>query len=215
MLLPFSKAEFFDAFASYNLAVWPAQWALSALGLAIVGGALSGRGFGARFAYWSLGALWIWMAAAYHIAHFAAINPAARVFAALYIAAGALFIWRGSRSKAPLFRCRRDVRGVVGFGAAAFGLLVYPLLNPLFGHHYPAAPGFGLPCPTTIFTLGVLSWAEPAPERKILAVPILWAFIGSTAAILLGVAQDYVLLATGLWGLALLAPKRLTASGRG
>lgn len=46
-------------------------------------------------------------------------------------------------------------------------------------------------------------------------VPILWAFIGSTAAILLGVAQDYALLAAGLWGLALPSPTPRMAHRRG
>ncbi len=215
MTLPFSTEQFFDVFAAYNVAVWPAQWVLMALGFGALAGALSRRPVGARFAYWVLGALWVWMALAYHLARFEAINPAARTFATFFLVAGVIFVWLGSRPAAPVFRLRRSLRGFAGLTAALFGLVGYQLLNPLFGHFYPAAPGFGLPCPTTIFTLGLLSLAEPAPEKIAVVIPTLWAFVGSVAAFTLGVTQDYILLAAGLWGIALLLPgaRRVQASG--
>ncbi len=208
MSLPFSTAEFFAVFGAYNEAVWPAQWFLSAAGLLALGGVLVRRDFGARFAYALLGALWVWMALAYHLAQFAAINPAARLFAAGFTLGGALFVWRAARPPAPRLELGASLRGVVGLCLAVFGLAVYPLLNPLLGHHYPAAPGFGLPCPTTIFTLGILSFARPHPERYLLVVPVVWAAIGSTAAFTLGVPQDYVLVLAGGWGVVLLLARR-------
>jgi hypothetical protein len=64
----------------------------------------------------------------------------------------------------------------------------------------------GVPCATTIFTLGLLAWAQPGRSRYLLVLPILWAAIGGTAAFTLGVTQDLGLLAAGLLALLLLRP---------
>lgn len=56
---------------------------------------------------------------------------------------------------------------------------------------------FGVaPCPTTIFTLGVLMLARQSASMWLAAIPIAWALIGSTAAVLLGVREDLGLLAS-------------------
>jgi hypothetical protein len=54
-----------------------------------------------------------------------------------------------------------------------FGLIAHPLLSSVFGHSFPAAPGFGLPCPTTLFPIGVLSLADPLSPRVTFAAPLL------------------------------------------
>lgn len=67
---------------------------------------------------------------------------------------------------------------------------MYPALGKLVGHDYPAAPTFGLPCPTTIFTVGILMLTTSGTPRLAYAAPVLWAAVGSSAAFLLGVYQD-------------------------
>ena len=164
--MPFTSDQFFAVFRAYNEAVWPAQWLLAAAGALALGAALSRRPAGGRAAYLLLGALWLWMAVAYHLAFFAAINPAASLFAALFAVAAGLFFRQGLRTAPPRLAVRGGWRRNVGLTLALYGLAVYPLLNPLFGHRFPAAPGFGLPCPTTLFTLGVLSLAPPGPGGR-------------------------------------------------
>jgi hypothetical protein len=66
-------------------------------------------------------------------------------------------------------------------------------------------PTFGLPCPTTIFTLGVLAFLATPYPRSPFVVPILWCAVGAQAAILLGVPQDFALVVAGIVGLALVA----------
>lgn len=57
-------------------------------------------------------------------------------------------------------------------------------------------PVFGVaPCPTTIFTVGVLLTGTWHVARWLLIVPGLWAAVGGSAAIFLGVPQDVALLA--------------------
>ena len=50
----------------------------------------------------------------------------------------------------------------------------------------------GLPCPTTIFTAGVLMLATPG-SWGLSTVPVLWSAIGGSAAFLLGLRADVAL----------------------
>jgi hypothetical protein len=75
---------------------------------------------------------------------------------------------------------------------------VYPAISYALGHRYPAAPTFGLPCPTTIFTLGLLVWAGTALPRRVLIVPLLWALVGTSAALSLGMVEDFGLLVSAI-----------------
>jgi hypothetical protein len=84
------------------------------------------------------------------------------------------------------FRPPDPVQRLVGAGIVGYALVVYPLLNVLLGHRYPAMPTFGAPCPTTIATFGLLTWATPRPPWFVWPIPILWALVGTSAAFTLG-----------------------------
>jgi hypothetical protein len=78
-----------------------------------------------------------------------------------------------------------------------YAAVLYPLIGVWTGHHYPALPMFGIaPCPVVLFTFGVLLLAKAPLPRRLLIAPFVWALIGGTAAFLLGVAQDWLLLAS-------------------
>ena len=60
------------------------------------------------------------------------------------------------------------------------------------------------PCLATIFTFGLfLLTVRPVP-RRLLVIPFIWSLIGGSAAILLQVPQDWLLLASGAISVALL-----------
>lgn len=201
--MPFTSEQFFAVFRAYNESVWPAQWFLFAAGLLVVAGVILRRNWSARLSFLLLGSLWLWMALAYHLAHFARINPAAPGFAALFMVGAAFFVWRALSPRPLCLEVGKDLAGVSGTLLVIYGLLLYPLVGLSFGHRFPTAPSFGLPCPTTIFTIGILSFIRPIPERYLLTVPIIWAIIGSIGTITLGVPQDYGLTVAGLWAAAL------------
>ena len=97
----------------------------------------------------------------------------------------------------------RSIRSLVGLALVLFSLTVYPAWATLAGHRYPAMPTFGLPCPTTRFTIGMLCLLVPPYPRWPLVVPILWCIVGSQAAFLLGVPQDLALLPAAAVGVLL------------
>ena len=189
--MPFTSGEFFDVFRRYNEAVWPLQLVLVAGGLAVVLLAGRSRGTGGRLGMLVVATLWLWMGVVYHFAFFRHINPAAAAFAALFGAQAGVFAWLGARRHFVTFRPRRDAAGIVGWVLVVYGIAIYPVIGLLAGHRYPAMPTFGAPCPTTIFTLGVLLWAEPSVPRLVVVIPALWAVIGTVGALHLGVPEDF------------------------
>ena len=194
MQLPFTADAFFEVFARYNVALWPMVillW-LAALGAVVaVLRAPGPRSSAAAAAV--LAALWLWGGAVYHAAYFTRINPAAWGFAALFVVEAGLLAWYGVARRALDFGRAAPLPRAVGIGLAVYAL-AYPGLNLLAGHSYPAMPTFGVPCPSGIFTAGMLLTSPRRPPAAIMIVPVFWALVGGSAAVVLGVIADYVLL---------------------
>jgi hypothetical protein len=191
--MPFTAEEFLTIFSTYNTAVWPAQIALAALAIVMLVLAIRGSPSAGVWIGAGLALLWIWMGAVYHVGFFARINPAARAFGIAFILQGVLFAWDAARTRSLTFRVRRDAPGIIGGVLIAYALLVYPLVGMLVGHTYPVAPTFGLPCPTTIFTFGLLVWAASTARRSLLIVPVLWSLLGVSAVVSFGMLEDAML----------------------
>lgn len=201
--MPFTIEQFYDVFARYNHAVWPAQYALFVLAaLAVYFAALPSRTYD-RIASAILAFLWVWMALAYHLAFFTSVNHAAPLFALAFLVQ-AVMLWRLGVARGTLtLQLRNDISGWLGSIAIAYAVLVYPLLTAFYGHVFPQAPTFGVPCPTTIFTIGLLLWAQPAVPRVLLIIPSLWAVVATSAAASLGMPPDYALPVLALLALAI------------
>jgi hypothetical protein len=205
MALPFTVEQFYGVFRDYNTAVWPTQWFLVALAAAVVVAVLRPWPWSGVAVSAVLGILWAWIALAYHLAFFARISPAAYGFAALSAAGAAVFVWQGVIRRRLAFRWVPGLKAMTGVVLIAFALMLYPVWSAYAGHPYPATPTFGLPCPTTIFTIGVLCFAVPPTPRSPLVVPLLWCLVGAQAAFLLGVQPDLGLIAAAVVGMGLLA----------
>lgn len=191
---PFSAAEFFAVFQRYNETVWPAQPALVAFGLLTALAAYRAntrRSWPwAQLAIGMVAALWLWTGIAYHKAFFAMLTPAGEIFASIFIAeAGLLLIsvWQNGSS----FERASRASIVTGTLLIGYALLLYPAIGTLLGHHYPAMPTFGTPCPTTIFTFGIFCLLPASIPRFAVAIPVLWMLIASSAAVSFGVYQDF------------------------
>ncbi len=205
MALPFTIEQFYGVFRDYNAAVWPAQWFLVAMALAAVVAALRPRPWSGVAVSAILGGLWAWIAVAYHLAFFTRISPPAYGFAALSAAGALVFIWQGVIRRRLSYRWAPGLKATAGVVLIVFALVVYPVWSTYAGHPYPSTPTFGLPCPTTIFTIGLLCFAVPPTPRSPLVVPLLWSLVGAQAAFLLGVQPDLGLIAAGVVCVALLA----------
>jgi hypothetical protein len=209
-MLPFTSEQFFGVFADYNRALWPLAlaWWLGAAGVLVaVWRSPAAR---SRWLTWFLAALWAWNAVAYHAWFFTRINPAAWLFAVLSGVQAVALVQNAVRARVQYFSSTGALR-LVGASLALYSL-AYPILTIGFGHRYPAAPTFGVPCPTDLLTFGALLTVRGGVPLSLAIVPVLWGFIGGSAALVLGVQTDYVLLAAGA-GLAIVEATR--AMGRG
>lgn len=200
--MPFTVEQFFEVFRSYNETLWPAQLLLYAPAAAALIGTWKPHRGSHRLVAAALAVLWLWTGVVYHFGFFRTINPAASLFAAISVAGAGMFAWHGVVFGRLRFAWQPGARGWVAAATITYALLLYPALGLLAGQSYWESPSFGAPCPTTIFTLGMLMLVERPFPRATLVAPVLWALIGSYAALALGVPQDYGLFAAAAAALA-------------
>ena len=151
-----------------------------------------------------LAAHWAWSGIAYHYIFFRRINPAATLFGVLFILQAVLFIWLAKSFRGG-FAITKSLRGALG-GSLIVCAILYPALGFGFGLRYPRMPLFAVPCPTELLTAGLLLVSSGMPRISYI-VPLIWAVVGSSAALSLGIRADMALLAAGiLLALDLLLP---------
>lgn len=208
MKLLFTPEQFFDVFRQYNEVVWPAQIALNLIALVAVGLLIWRWPSSDRAISGILALLWAWTGIAYHLLFFTAINKAAIVFGTVFLLGSGVFLFAGVIKGQLEFTSGNLSHRIAGAALVTFALVIYPILAELLGHGYPAMQTFSLPCPTTIFTIGVLCFLSTPFPRSILVAPILWSAVGSQAAFLLGVYQDLGLLVAGIVAIYLITVAR-------
>ena len=189
-MIPFTTVQFLRVFEQYNDAVWPGQVLIYLVGLTAIFLAFKRSAISSKVISLILAFLWLWMGLVYHLIFFIRINGAARLFGALFIVQAIVFIFNGVLRSRLTFRFKSGLQGLIGAALLTYALIVYPLIGIAIGHAYPAGPTFGVPCPTTIFTFGLLLGAGIDLRFYMLIIPVLWSLIGLWAAISLGMYED-------------------------
>lgn len=194
MKTPFTTEQFFGVFEKYNSTVFPAQIIVFILGVVAIWLIHSRYILKNRLIGRLLGLLWIWIGLAYHIAFFASINKAAYVFGGIFVLQGLLFLYE-SLAKARLeFEFKNRITDFIGYFFILFGLIIYPVISYLLEQSVVRTITLGLPCPSTILTFGFLLLAKDGFPKYLLIIPVIWAIIGTSAAINFGIYQDYMMI---------------------
>lgn len=209
MSLPFSIEEFLSVFERYNTAVWPMQIVLHALAAGIIVILVLKMRKGSQVINAILSFFWLWMGIVYQIIYFSSINPAAYIFGAAFTLQALLFAYFGFLRKQIEYHPNKSVRSIVGIILVIYGVALYPMTSYLFGFDFRQSPTFGLPCPTTIFTLGFLLMTQNKIQTRIIIIPLLWSLIGFSAAVNLSIKQDFALGVAGLTSLILFFFERI------
>lgn len=205
MSLPFSRGDFLDVFGRYNTDAWPVAALLWLATLAVLG-VWTGTGRIDRRPLWGLlAAQWACAGIVYSLGFFRAVNPAAVLFAVLFLLQSLLFAWRMGREPA-LVVATGGWRSVAGISLMGYAL-AYPLVQVALGMTYPRLPTFGVPCPTTLLTIGALLFAFSRPPVHLMIVPLLWTVVGGSASVLLGIPGDLALPLAGLISLIAMLPE--------
>lgn len=205
-MLPFTPTQFHALFVDYNDTIWPMQFGGYLLGCIAIALLFWRPPHADRLISGIIAAMWLWTGLVYHGMFFATINNAAYLFAAMFVIQGAYMIYSGVLHRQVQFGLRAGVPAWIGAALAAYAAILYPLIGIMTGHAYPEMPVFGVtPCPVTIFTLGMLLLTTNEIPRRLLVVPVIWSLVGGSAAILLYVPQDWLLLVSGIIVVALVA----------
>ena len=195
-MLPFTHQQFIFVFSVYNDAIWPLQPIVHAAGLLMLALLLRPSTGSDRYSLVLLAAMWIWTGFVYQIGFFSTINPIALAFGAAFVLEGVLLLDAAVRGRIA-FGTSRGLRRATGWALLIYSLLLYPLLGIALGADYFELPAFGLtPCPVTMTTVGVLLLASRPVPRRLYVIPVTWAIVGGSAAGLLRMPQDWVLLLT-------------------
>jgi len=203
--IPFTCKEFFDVFEAYNAAIWPAQVVAYILAVVAIILAIRSTYMSDQIVSAILALFWTWIGVFYHIVHFRSINALAPAFGILFVLQGLLLVLFGVILHKLRFGFSTSPMPLVGACFIVYAMVVYPLLGVRLGHTYPRVPMFGVaPCPATIFTFGLLLWAARPLPGYLVIIPLLWSFIGMSAAINLRVPQDYGLVVAGAIGSVLI-----------
>lgn len=141
-------------FAAYNGALWPFAAALWLITAAAFAWFVAGGPQATNVVRMLLAGHWLWAGVMYHAFFFTAMNPAAWVFAALFVVqAGLLAGWRVS----PLANAARpgSTRHVMATALIAYGI-AYTLVVWAEGFVYPRMPTFGVHADVALPAAGAL-----------------------------------------------------------
>ena len=192
--LLFSPRTYLRVHELYNAAVWPAQLAGLALGIAVVVLACRARPLAERTVPLLLAFAWLFVAWAYQYRHYATINWAANYFAAAFALQGALLVGAALTPRSLVsFDAARTARTRIGAALAIFAMLVQPALGVALGRNAAQSEYFGAgPDPTVVATLGVL--LIPRRTRWFLwIVPLVWCAISGAFQVMMRLPEAWLL----------------------
>lgn len=207
MNTPFTTEQFFEVFRNYNLSVFPMQFIFYIPALLVIYFIFKHTSAVDKIISAVLSVLWFWMGIVYHLFFFTEINNAAYIFGFLFIIQGIIFFIYGVLRNELSFKFTSDKYGFTGACIILYALIVYPVLGYILGHRFPYSPTFGLPCPTVIFTFGVLMFTNKKCPYVILIIPFIWSIIGFTAVFNFGIIEDTGLLISGITALIMILNK--------
>ena len=201
--LLFSPETYYRLIGQYLRDVWPARmlWVVAGIGVTV---ALARRkSVPGRPIIAVTAAAWLWVALAFHLQRYAAINWAATWFAAAFALEAMLLCWSGVVR--PGLRPDRASRlgRRVGLGLLVYAVVGQPLVDRLARGSWAGAGGFGLtPEPTAIATLGILLLAT-GPRWLVFPIPLLWCLVGGATLLALQAPDAWLILSGGLIALLL------------
>jgi uncharacterized protein DUF6064 len=212
--LLFSPRTYYRTIELYNLAIWPAQLAGVAIGLAIVALLFTNVGARDRIITGLLAICWLWIAWAFHYQRYAQINWVAPWFAAAFAFQALLLVVVGVLA-GRLALQRASGRGFrIATSLVAIVVLGYPLLAKLLERVWTTSEVFGVtPDPTAIATVAVLALVRGRIRWLLLVVPLLWCAITALTLWTMNARAESMVVAAATM-LALWPTMRGTRSGR-
>ena len=211
--LMFSARSYHRLFELYNQDIWPAQVVALLAGLAVMAGAVGGGAAASRLVALLLGLAWLWVAWAFHLERYAAINIGAPWFAAGFGLQGLMLLWMAAKPLPRLIRFNASPVAWVALALVSLAVAVYPLLPIHEGRYQSQGEVFGVaPDPTAMATLGILLLVRA--RWPLWLVPVAWCALSGATQMELGVPLAWLPLFAGgmAAGVALLKRGRVSST---
>ena len=202
--LLFSPRTYHRLFELYNLAIWPAQLAGVAIGVAIIALLIGRHRHRDRSIAGLLAVCWLWIAWAWHYQRYVQINWVATWFAAAFALQALLFVVLGVFARRMVFAPPEGRR--FWFAISLFTIVVagYPLLAPLTGRAWTTAETFGAtPDPTAIATVAALALVRGRIRWLLVVVPLLSCVIAALTLWAMNAPEAVVVAAAAVLALSL------------
>ena len=212
-LLMFSARSDHRLFELYNQDIWPAQVVALLAGLAVMAGAVGGGAAASRLVALLLGLAWLWVAWAFHLERYAAINIGAPWFAAGFGLQGLMLLWMAAKPLPRLIRFNASPVAWVALALVSLAVAVYPLLPIHEGRYQSQGEVFGVaPDPTAMATLGILLLVRA--RWPLWLVPVAWCALSGATQMEMGVPLAWLPLFAGgmAAGVALLKRGRVSST---
>jgi hypothetical protein len=190
-------------FSDYNAQIWPMQIAAYLIGIAGLWLVIRKSRFYARLIPAILAFFWLWVSLMFWLPSALQGFPPAYLFAAIFLAQGALFLLQTFRPKL-IFGYQPNLVSWAGIFFVFYAMVGYPLFGLVIGHAYPHSPPFGLtPCPLIVYTIGLLLLTTQKVPKSLLIIPFLYALSGFLW-VAIGITEDIGMILSGLLGAALI-----------
>ena len=200
--------RFLNYASRYNLDLYPAQYLMLGLGLIAILTVFFRTKTSSRFISAILAFFYGWIGIQFYMIYFKEFMPIPFVFGILFIIQALIFILEGTIRNRISFQFKADIYGLTGALLLFYAIFGYQALENLLGRGYPEILSFGMfPCPTVIFSLGILLWTGKKFPSYILIFPIIQALSGFIPAFIIGIIEDIGLIISGLLALSLLGSR--------
>lgn len=205
MFESFTLERFLNYASRYNLDLYPSQYLMLGLGLIAILLVFFRTKHSSRFISGILAFFYGWIGIEFYMIYFKEFMPIPFVFGILFIVQALIFIFEGTIRNRINFQFKADLHGLTGALLIFYGIFGYQGLEYLLGRGYPEMLSFGMfPCPTLIFSLGILLWTGKKFPPYILIFPLINALSGFIPAFMIGIIEDIGLIISGLLALFML-----------
>ncbi len=196
-MLSFSIEEFLLVLESYNLDIWPLQIVVYVLIILVLFFSLKPTKYSTKIVLSILSFLWLFNGIVFCFLYWAPTHIFGYIFGVCCVVQGLMFIYSISKSDITMSSPDKTYT-LTGILFVLYAIIGYQIFGYYLGHIYPEFFSVGLvPCPTTIFTLGIFLIINKSIPIKYFVIPLMISLGGFLAAYN-GIYEDIGLIIAGI-----------------
>ncbi len=196
-MLSFSLKEFLLVLESYNLDIWPLQIIAYVLILLVLFISLKPTKYSVKIVLVVLSFFWLFTGIVFCFIYWAPSHIFGYIFGFCCTVQGLLILYSVIKSDITISSPDKLYR-LIGLLFVLYAVIGYQVLGYYLDHNYPKFFAVGLvPCPTTIFTLGIFLIINKSIPIKYFIIPLMISLGGFLAAYN-GIYEDIGLVIVGI-----------------